>query len=404
MDPDTLLARYEAIFAGIDAPFAFVDLDAFDSNAARLLERAGGKRIRVASKSLRVRALLDRALQSDPRYRGLMCFTLSEALWLARLGYRDLLVGYPTVDRAAISDLATLAADPEQSGSLPILMVDDVPQLDLIEGAVGRGRTPIEVAIDIDLSWRPLGRRGPSVGPKRSPRRTIAEVRSLAEDVLARPGLRLVGLMAYEGQIAGVGDQAPRQAVRNLAIRGIKRASYRELRERRAAIVSSVRELADLRFVNGGGTGSLHLNADEPALDELTAGSGLFAPALFDHYRDLELAPAAAFALPIVRRSDPGTATALGGGYVASGPAGPDRLPEPFMPAGLRLAPLEGAGETQTPVVGPGANSLRIGDRIYMRHAKAGELCERFNSLYLIAADAIVDQVPTYRGEGRAFL
>jgi D-serine deaminase-like pyridoxal phosphate-dependent protein len=58
----------------------------------------------------------------------------------------------------------------------------------------------------------------------------------------------------------------------------------------------------------------------------------------------------------------------------------------------------------QTPVHGAAAHRLRVGDRVYLRHAKAGELCERFNSLYLIEGERIVDEVPTYRGEGLAFL
>jgi D-serine deaminase-like pyridoxal phosphate-dependent protein len=157
-------------------------------------------------------------------------------------------------------------------------------------------------------------------------------------------------------------------------------------------------------IVNGGGTGSVHLTAREPAVTEVTAGSGLFAPALFDHYRALDLTPAAFFALPIVRRPGPGVATALGGGYLASGAADAQRLPVPALPGGLRLDPLEGAGEVQTPLLGAAADRLRVGDRVYLRHAKAGELCERFETVLLLEGDRIVDEVPTYRGEGRAFL
>jgi D-serine deaminase-like pyridoxal phosphate-dependent protein len=148
----------------------------------------------------------------------------------------------------------------------------------------------------------------------------------------------------------------------------------------------------------------LESTAAEPVVTEVTAGSGLFAPGLFDHYRAFRPRPAAFFCVPVVRRPDAGTATVLGGGYPASGPAGRDRLPKPYLPAGLRLTALEGAGEVQTPLTGGGARALRPGDRVYLRHAKAGELCERFNSLLLIEGDRVVDEVPTYRGEGRAFL
>ena len=161
---------------------------------------------------------------------------------------------------------------------------------------------------------------------------------------------------------------------------------------------------SELGFVNGGGTGSLARTAGAGIVSELTAGSGFYAPALFDNYRSLALDPAAFFSLSVVRRPVGGVATLLGGGYLASGAAGADRLPDPYLPGGLRFDRDEGAGEVQTPVTGAAAYKLRVGDRVYLRHAKAGELCERFDSLYLVEGERIVDEVPTYRGEGKAFL
>jgi D-serine deaminase-like pyridoxal phosphate-dependent protein len=398
---DPLHDRYEAIFEGIEAPFAFVDLDALGANADAMLARAAGKPIRVASKSVRCREVLKRIDGRDERFRGLLCFTLPEALMHAEAGRRDLVVAYPTVDRHAISRLAELAhADP---AAAPVLMVDEAAQLDLIEGAVGGGPAPVPVAIDIDVGYRAL-RGAIQAGPKRSPLRTAAQARAFAEEIAARPGLELVGLMAYEGQVAGVGDAAPGRTLRNLGIRRMQRASMAEIAERRAAIVAAVTAVAPLRFVNGGGTGSLELTSREDAVTELAAGSGFYAPALFDDYSRFSLQPAAGFALPIVRRPAPGCVTALGGGYVASGAAGADRLPEPWLPPGLHLDRFEGAGEVQTPLLGEVAVRLRVGDRVYMRHAKAGELCEHFDSLHLVEGDAIVAEAPTYRGEGYAFL
>jgi D-serine deaminase-like pyridoxal phosphate-dependent protein len=398
---DSLHDRYEAIFEGIEAPFAFVDLGALGANADAMLARAAGKPIRVASKSVRCREVLERIDARDERFRGLLCFTLPEALMHAEAGRRDLVVAYPTVDRHAISRLAELAqADP---AAAPALMVDEAAQLDLIEGAVGAGPAPVPVAIDIDVGYRAL-RGAIQAGPKRSPLRTAVQARAFAEEIAARPGLELVGLMAYEGQVAGVGDAAPGRALRNLGIRRMQQASMAEIAERRAAIVAAVSAVAPLRFVNGGGTGSLELTSREDAVTELAAGSGFYAPALFDDYSRFSLRPAAGFALPVVRRPAPGCVTALGGGYVASGAAGADRLPEPWLPPGLHLDRFEGAGEVQTPLLGEVAVRLRVGDRVYMRHAKAGELCEHFDSLYLVEGDAIVAEAPTYRGEGHAFL
>jgi D-serine deaminase-like pyridoxal phosphate-dependent protein len=402
VDEAELYDRYEAIFEGIEPPFAFVDLDALGANADSMLARAGGKPIRVASKSVRCRAILDRVAARSERFQGILAYTLPEALMLAGAGHRDVVVAYPTADRHAISRLAELTrTDPEARITL---MVDEAAQLDLIEGAVGSGAAvPIRVAIDVDVGYRAL--RGlVQAGPKRSPIRTPEAARKLAAEIDSRPGLMLDGLMAYEGQVAGVGDAAPGKAMRNLAIRRMQRASMAELAERRAAIVAAVAEVAPLRFVNGGGTGSLELTAREEAVTELAAGSGLYAPALFDDYSRFSLRPAAGFALPIVRRPDTGVATALGGGYVASGAPGADRLPSPWLPPGLHLDRFEGAGEVQTPLLGEVAVRLKVGHRVYFRHAKAGELCEHFNELHLVSGDGIAGTAPTYRGEGYAFL
>jgi D-serine deaminase-like pyridoxal phosphate-dependent protein len=388
----------ERIFAGVDAPFAFVDLDALWSNAREMLDRAAGTPIRVASKSVRCRPLLASILAGDPGFRGLMTFTLPESLWLHRHGFEDLLLAYPTADRGALAELGRL--DSERP---PILMVDSVEHLDLIEGSVGRAARPVRVCIDIDMSWWPLGGRL-KIGVKRSPLRTPEQSRVLAREILRRPGLQLAGLMGYEAHIAGLADSPLGKSAAAPLIRQIKRLSAAEIAERRAEVVAAVREVAPLALVNGGGTGSIHTTREETVITEVTAGSGFYAPTLFDRYSSFRLTPAAMFAMPVVRRPSGGVATLLGGGYLASGAAGRDRLPAPHLPRGLRVDPLEGAGEVQTPVTGSAAASLQIGANVYLRHAKAGELCERFNTLYLVRGGEVADEVPTYRGEGRCEL
>jgi D-serine deaminase-like pyridoxal phosphate-dependent protein len=392
--------RYERIFAEVEAPFAFVDLDAMWANAEAMLGRAGGKPIRVASKSIRCRALLEAILRRDG-FAGLMTFTLPETLWLAERGFDDLLLAYPTMDADALEALALRsAADPERA---PIVPVDCSEHLDAIESVLGADAPPVRVCIDVDAGWWWLGGRI-KVGPKRSPLRTPEQVVALAREIEKRPQIELDAVMAYEGQIAGVPGRPPGQRLRGALIRFMQRRSGKELARRRAEIVTALGEFVELEVVNGGGTGSLELTAAEEAVTEVTAGSGFFAPALFDHYSRFTLTPAAGFALPIVRKPSPEVATALGGGYLASGPADEARLPAPWLPAGLELDAEEGAGEVQTPLLGAPAERLRVGDRVYMRHAKAGELCERFNQLHLVEGDRIVDAVPTYRGEGKAFL
>ncbi len=393
--------RYERIFAEVEAPFAFVDLDAMWANAEEMLGRAGGKPIRVASKSLRCRALLEAVLGRDERFDGLMTYTLPETLWLAEQGFENLLLAYPTADTGALGELALRSiANP---GGAPIVMVDCVEHLDAIESVLGAGAAPVRVCIDLDAGWWALGGRI-KVGPKRSPVHTVEQAVALGREIERRQKIELDALMAYEGQIAGVGDRPPGRRLRGAAIRFMQRRSAAELAERRAAVVAALGEFVELEIVNGGGTGSLELTAAEEAVTEVTAGSGFYAPALFDHYSRFSLTPAAGFALPIVRKPAPGVATALGGGYLASGGGDPARLPAPWLPEGLHLDPEEGAGEVQTPLLGEAAAGLTIGDRAYLRHAKAGELCEHFDSLHLVQGEEIVDVVPTYRGEGKAFL
>lgn len=393
--------RYERIFAEVEAPFAFVDLEAMWANAEAMLGRAAGKPVRVASKSIRCRALLEAILDRDERFQGLMTFTLRETLRLAELGFENLLLAYPTADVGALEELALRSA--ANPAGAPIVMVDCAEHLDMIESVLGSGAPPMRVCLDVDAGWWWLGGRV-KVGPKRSPIHTVEQAVAMAREIEKRPQIELDALMAYEGQIAGVGDRPPGQRRRGAAIRWMQRRSAAELAERRAAIVEALSEFVHLEIVNGGGTGSLDLTAVEVAVTEVTAGSGFYAPALFDHYSRFRLTPAAGFAMPVVRKPSPGAATALGGGYLASGAGDAARLPAPWLPEGLELDREEGAGEVQTPLLGPGAAGLDVGDRVYFRHAKAGELCERFNSLYLVEGDAIVDEVPTYRGEGQAFL
>lgn len=384
--------------AAEDPPFAVIDMHALRENAASLVYRASGKPIRLATKSLRVRGIIEQVLQM-PGYAGLLAFTLPEALWLAQ-SCPDIVVGYPSADRAAIEELAH---DAEAAARIT-LMVDSVDQLDFIDSIVPPKQRPaIRVCLELDASWQgpaPLGR----LGVLRSPLRTPAALRRLAETVDGRPGFALVGLMAYEAQVAGVADSVPGQVPMNAVISAVKRRSIAELAERRAAAVAAVSEVGSLEFVNGGGTGSLESTAADASVSELAAGSGLFAGHYFDDYAAFTPQPATGFALSVVRKPRRDCATVLGGGWVASGPPGLDRLPQVAHPAGLRMTSREMAGEVQTPLIGDAARSLNVGDRVWFRHAKSGELSERIGEFVLVEGTHMTGRLPSYRGEGKAFL
>jgi len=380
----------------LPAPVFVVDVDAFDANAADLVKRAAGKPVRVASKSLRVPALIRRAL-SHEGFHGVLAFTLAEALWLEEQDISDdIVVAYPTVDRGA---LARLVASPRAASRIA-LMIDDVAHLDIVDALRASTAVPVRVAIDIDAGLLVGGRH---VGPKRSPLYDAQDVAALARTVVGRPGFQLAGVMTYEGQVAGVPDAVPRQRAKSLIVRRLKDASVAQLRARRAAIADALRDVTEIGFWNAGGSGSLESSTADPVVTEVTAGSGLLVPTLFDHYQAFEPRQASYFGLPVTRRPSPEIATVQGGGLVASGPGTADRLPVPWAPAGLHLTGLEGAGEVQTPLTGHPAALLRIGDLVWFRHAKSGEPFEHTTTVHLLAGDRIVDSVRTYRGHGLAF-
>lgn len=391
------MESWDRATAGRALPLSVVDLDAFDANAADLVSRAAGTPIRVASKSLRVRALIERALQT-PGFAGVMSYAVTEAIWLARpgggsgegTGIEDVFVAYPTVDLAAVREIA---ADPVLADRIT-LTIDSLEHVELLARA--SGAHPLRVALDVDASLR-LGppRLSVHLGVRRSPLRDADDVAALARAAGDR-GLSVVGLMFYDAQIAGLPDSSA-------AVRWVKRRSAADLLARRGEIVAAARQVADLEFVNGGGTGSLHVTGQDPAVTELAAGSGLFGPTLFDGYRSFTPRPAAAFAIPVVRRPGPGIVTGFSGGYVASGPPGWSRVPRIIRPRGLKLISAEGTGEVQTPVQGGAADRLALGDRIWLRHAKSGELFERFDTVHLVRGEEVVETVPTYRGEGQNF-
>ncbi|MET1017822.1 MAG: alanine racemase [Leifsonia flava] len=384
--------------AGLESPLAVLHLGALRFNTHDLVRRAGGKPIRVASKSIRVRGLVD-ALLATEGYAGVLAFTLPEALWLAET-IDDVVVGYPTADAAALGRLAT---DPVAAARVT-LMVDSVEHLDVIDACIPPGRREnLRLCLELDVSWQtaaPLGH----VGVWRSPVRTAAQAETLARAIAARPGFTLVGMMAYEAQIAGLGDKAASRDAWSRTKGWMKRRSITELTARRGEAVAAVRRVADLDFVNGGGTGSVDSTAQDDSVTEIAAGSGILGGHLFDNYRGFHPAPAASFALSVVRKPAPSMVVILGGGWVASGPPGEDRLPRLAWPERLDLVPREMAGEVQTPIRGPGASALRTGDRVWLRHSKSGELSERVNEFVVVDGDEVTTRLRTYRGEGMAFL
>lgn len=386
---------YRDAFVGRTMPFAFVDLDRFDANVEAIARRAGAKPIRVASKSVRCTVLLKRIFESSPAYRGVMAYHPLEAVYLANRGFDDVLVAYPFWHPNHVEAVCDAVAE----GKAITVMVDSTEHVRHL-GAIAASRgLVLPICIDLDMS---TSFPGLHFGVRRSGLTTPEQVLMVARLAAETRGVKLEGLMGYEAQIAGVPDAG---GGKNAVVRMLKAKSRKDVAERRARVVKALEAAGyPLRFVNGGGTGSMETTVAEDVVTEVTAGSGFYAPGLFDHYEGFKHLPAAGYAIEITRLPAPGIFTCLGGGYPASGAIDKNKLPSVYLPEGASLLELEGAGEVQTPIAYHGKERLGLGDPVFMRHAKAGELCERFNSLLLVAKGEVVGEVPTYRGEGHCFL
>jgi len=389
-------ATYRKAFAGQRMPFAYVDFDLFDANVKAVAPLARGKSIRVASKSVRVPELLKRISSYGLPYKGIMCYSAREADHLAKEGFKDLLIGYPCHHPDDVNPLL----EHVRNGVQLWLMIDSVEHVCHLD-SLGRAHgTVVPVCLDMDMS---TDLPGLHFGVWRSSVHRPADARSVAEEIGRCKHVRLDGLMGYEAQIAGLGDNVPGQAVMNSVVRWLKRISVREISKRRADTVHQIKQMGhELQFVNGGGTGSMDTTCLEDCVTEVTVGSGFFAPTLFDNYSGFRFAPAAGYAIEVVRMPKPGIYTCLGGGYIASGEIGPLKQPSVLFPLGAELIGQEGTGEVQTPVRYSG--ELKMGDPVFLRHAKAGELMEHFNDVLLLKNGEVVGSAPTYRGLGHKML
>lgn len=389
---------YNNIFKGQKFPLAYLDIDLLDQNIEMLLKRSKSSKIRIASKSVRCVEVLSYILKSDPQFQGLMTFTADETVFLSQKGFDDLLIAYPIANPENYPELFNEI----ENGKSIYLMIDCIDHLQQLEKIGQERNLNVPICVDLDLS---VNFPFLHFGVWRSPITNNAPLKEILEYLKNCKHLSLEALMGYEAQIAGVGDNFQGATLKNKAVEMMKNKSISKIADRRSKAVDLIKEYGHvLKVVNGGGTGSIESTIKESKVSEVTVGSGFYNSHLFDNYKKFKLRPAAGFAASICRIPKPGIYTCHGGGYIASGAIEAVKAPMPFLPKGVTLDKLEGAGEVQTPIHYQGTEKLKIGDPIFFRHSKAGELCERFNEMHFIKDGKIINTVPTYRGEGKCFL
>jgi D-serine deaminase-like pyridoxal phosphate-dependent protein len=373
-------------------------MNALDENIETINKRAKGRNIRIATKSVRCRVLLQYIEEKLAHDFGFMAFTSEEALWLAQNGFKNILIGYPMMDEKYVDEILSNTAYSQAI----TFMVDSVSHVEFLNKIALKYEQKVNVCVDIDMSTQ---FPGIYFGVYRSSMKNAADLSKLFDTCSSFTTINWKGLMGYEAQIAGVGDNVKGQTLMNSIIKFLKKRSIKTIAERRASCLEVFAAKGiQLDFVNGGGTGSIESTLEESGVTEITVGSGFYQSHLFDNYSNFKHKPAAAFGLQIVRQPQKDMFTALGGGYIASGATDKNKTPQAFLPEGMQLIANEGTGEVQTPFIYKGNESLKIGDVVFFRHAKAGELCERFNELILVRDNKIEQSVPTYRGEQKCFL
>ncbi len=383
---------YKNIFQDEQFPLAFVDLDILDQNISAILARAKGTKIRIASKSIRIPAILKYILEKSAQFDGIMAYHPNEALALSKMGFDNILLGYPYIHSNEIAPLL----EEVKNGKLIIFMVDDIAQINIIEKEAQKANIKAKVCIDVDMS-SDFG--SIHFGVYRSSITSPEKLDNLLHLCAALKHIEVIGLMGYEAQIAGVNDAVKGQTLKNTVIQYLKKKSIKEVAQKRAKAIEILKKYGiNNPLVNAGGTGSIESSITENGVTEITVGSGFFASHLFDHYKLFKHLPAAAFALQITRNPQKNIFTCAGGGYIASGETGIIKQPKPYLPENIQLTKNEGTGEVQTPIINQSNIELKIGDPIFFRHSKAGELFERFNDVYFVKNNQIITSEKTIRG------
>ncbi len=379
----------------LEHPYAWLDLNALDANIEFVNRACKTKPVRIATKSIRSVDVLKYIERNLANCSGYMTYTAAETLYLIDNGFNHFLVGYPVMEKESVRKLLLAVKE----GKDITFMVDCEQHLLFLQQLAEETDVKVHVCIDINVSadYSIL-----YFGTKRSPITTIEKLQSFLRTFKKYPLVQVVGAMGYDAQIAGVTDHFD-GALKSKIVQRLKERSKKSVRSFRQLAVSLIKAQWSLTFVNGGGSGSMTYSYEQRDVTEITVGSAFYAPALFDRYTSLQLQPAAGYACRVVRQFSDNTFILHGGGYIASGAIGKDKQPVFLEQHRFSFSPLEGAGEVQSPIIDKEKN-LQVGETVLLRHAKAGELCERFQTLHTFRGVNYCGPLKTYRGDGQCFL
>jgi D-serine deaminase-like pyridoxal phosphate-dependent protein len=235
-------AAEELAGAGLSTPALVVELDVFEANVKAMADLLAGtgKTVRPHVKTHRTPELARRQLGGAAI--GVTCATVGEAEAMVAAGMDDVFIANEVVDPAKIDRYVALGRQARIA-----LAVDDAGPVETLSRAATRAGVDVDVLIDVDVL---LGRCGVT-----SPADAVA----LARVIERSPGLRLRGIMGYEGRVRLREDDRAGK---------IERA-YAALAEVRHALVDAGFEVAT---VSAAGTSTLREALADPVITELQAG------------------------------------------------------------------------------------------------------------------------------------
>ena len=165
-------------------PALVVDLDTFERNVRAMSEllEGTGKTVRPHVKTHRTPELARRQLGGSAR--GVTCATVGEAEVMVAAGITDVLLANELVDPLKMDRLVGLAHE-----AAVTVAADDPEPVTTLSTRAARAGVTLGVLIDVDVL---LHRCGVA---------SAAEVLQMAAVIDRSPGLRLDGLMGYEGRL-----------------------------------------------------------------------------------------------------------------------------------------------------------------------------------------------------------
>ncbi|MFK7873127.1 MAG: hypothetical protein AB8C84_08140 [Oligoflexales bacterium] len=371
--------------SSIPLPSAIISEEIFEENLDFCCEHANkfNKKIRIASKSIRIPLLLEKALQR-PEVIGIMSYDPWETLKLVENGFQNILLAYPLHSQKAMEAIIQCY----EKGVKVIVMIDDPEGMRAYQKWWTLEES-LHICFDIDISIRKkILNHTIHLGVRRSPAHALIGFKNLLKELKKYKKLELKGVMTYDAHIAGLTDFNKNQKTKSLALGLFKIYAKKHAKEIRDLIKNESPCRNDNFIHNGGGTGSLIQSLKDTSINEITIGSGLLQPHLFDRYRHRWGKPAVFCGVTATRTPSSGIITCQGGGYTASGAIGEDRTPVVAYPCHLRPLKQEGFGEVQTPLFDKN-NSVKKGESILLRPAKSGEFLQSSPRIYLFSKEKI---------------